>query len=51
MTLEDAVTDAQAILRQANDVIESFGITHSTVQLETTRCALTHDPSAHTHLH
>ncbi len=38
LTLDNAATDTQSILQQANRAIETFGITHSTVQIETTPC-------------
>jgi len=38
LTLDTPTFDTQAILQQANRAIESFGITHSTVQIETTPC-------------
>jgi cobalt-zinc-cadmium efflux system protein len=39
LTLDESATDDQGILKQALAAIEQFGITHSTVQIETTRCS------------
>lgn len=38
LTLDESATDEQSVLVQARAVIERFGITHSTVQLEAIRC-------------
>ncbi|MFN0102720.1 MAG: cation diffusion facilitator family transporter [Bryobacteraceae bacterium] len=38
LTLDASIVDQQSILSQARAAIEEFGITHSTVQIEATRC-------------
>ena len=38
LTLNNPAIDPQGILQKANQAIESFGITHSTVQIETVPC-------------
>ena len=47
LILDSSVIDEQSVLKQARSVIEGFGITHSTVQIEATRC----DPSPGCNLH
>jgi cobalt-zinc-cadmium efflux system protein len=38
LTLDASAGDPQSVLREARAAIEEFGITHSTVQIETARC-------------
>lgn len=42
LTLAESVVDEQRVLREARTVIEQFGITHSTVQIEATACGHGH---------
>lgn len=44
LTLAESVVDEQRILREARTVIEGFGITHSTVQIEAIACGDGHGP-------
>jgi cobalt-zinc-cadmium efflux system protein len=45
LTLDNPAIDPQSVLQRANQAIESFGITHSTVQIETVPCHP--DPNHH----
>ncbi|HEU0124025.1 MAG TPA: cation diffusion facilitator family transporter [Bryobacteraceae bacterium] len=55
LTLEGPEIDTQQVLQQAREAVEEFGITHSTVQVETSRCepnqdcAAGHDGHKHSH--